>query len=264
MGTEPLVGAKQFFQEKVHVRKVEAGHHGDFVHDDHFHAAQRGFHHLRRLGQYLILGHLALVLDGQLEEPVDDDAADAEGGQTGRRHNGTRQIIRQPEVANQRLDGLDQEGLSVVTNTIDKYAQRRQFAGALFGLVLSLVEEVCLDFVKDALPVAVEHGLSLLEVESVARAGVHFEQLLHCRLSFTHQLRIVFLLADFLFLAFGLPGVVDLLDVGPGLQHGLQSNVVGRAGSVVGSRQRNASSGVSSSRSRPLSSLNGTKRSVRE
>ena len=174
------------------------------------------------------------MLDGQLEEPVDGDAANVKGGQTGRRRNGTRQVVGRPEVADQRLDSLDQERLSGAANATDKHAQRRQFAAALFGLVLSLVEEVRLDFVEDAPLVAVEHGLSLLQGESVGRAGVHFEQLLHCRLSFAHQLRIVFLLADFLFLAFGLPGVVDLLDVGPGLQHGLQSAVVGRAGAIVG------------------------------
>ena len=117
------MGAKQLFQAHVHVGKVEAGHHGDFVHDDHSHAAQRGFHQLlRRLGQCPILGRLALVLDGQLEEPVDGDAADVKGGQTGRRRNGTCQVVGWPEVADQRLDGLDQEGLSGATNATDKHA----------------------------------------------------------------------------------------------------------------------------------------------
>ena len=90
-----------------------------------------------------------------------------------------------------------------------------------------------LDFVEDAPLVAVECGHSAPGRECWW-TGVHFEQLLHRRFSFAHQLRIVFLFADVLFLAVGLPGVVELLDVGPGLQHGLQFAVVGRAGVIVG------------------------------
>ena len=66
---------------------------------------------------------LPFVLDGQLKEPVNGDAVGVEGGQTGRRRNGTRQVVGRPEVANKLLDGLNQEGLSGATNATDKHTQ---------------------------------------------------------------------------------------------------------------------------------------------
>ena len=64
--------------------------------------------------------------------------------------------------------------------------------------------------------------------------SIHIKQLLHCRFPFAQQLWIIVLFADFLFLAVSLPGVIDLLDVSPGLQHHLQSAVIGRASAVIG------------------------------
>ena len=58
---------------------------------------------------------------------------------------------------------------------------------------------------------------------SVGWMSVHVEQLLYCCSRFTRQLWIIIFFADFGFFTISLPGIIDLLDVGPGLQHLLQS-----------------------------------------
>ena len=77
LATKPVVSTKQLFQSQVHVGKIEARNHGNFINNYQLKTSKGAFHNfLRGLGQRPVTCLPALMVDGKMKEPVSGHSSD--------------------------------------------------------------------------------------------------------------------------------------------------------------------------------------------